>query len=152
MFWQGTYGNEIYNATRLWLYNPYGSSNWTPDILNSYLSPQYNEAGEMTHPGLTDTDLHRFDYYAENKNLRVSDFYIENGSYLRLKNIQLGYTLKPYLSNRLHISDFRIYIAAQNLLTFTHYSGMDPEVGGWGIDCGIYPQPRVWYAGISIGF
>jgi hypothetical protein len=152
MFWQGTYGNEIYNATRLWLYNPYGSSNWTPDILNSYLSPQYNEAGEMTHPGLTDTDLHRFDYYAENKNLRVSDFYIENGSYLRLKNIQLGYTLKPDLSNRLHISDFRIYIAAQNLLTFTHYSGMDPEVGGWGIDCGIYPQPRVWYAGVNIGF
>ncbi len=106
----------------------------------------------MSHPGYTDTDLHRFDYYTENKNLRVSDFYIENGSYLRLKNIQLGYTLKPDLSNKLHISDFRIFIAAQNLLTFTHYSGLDPEAGGWGIDCGIYPQPRVWYAGINIGF
>jgi TonB-linked SusC/RagA family outer membrane protein len=152
MFWQGTYGNEIYNATRLWLYNPYGSSNWTTDILNSYRSPQYNNAGEMTHPGLTDTDLHRFDYYAENKNLRVSDFYIEDGSYLRLKNVQLGYTINPDLTKRIHMKNFRIYIAAQNLLTFTRYTGLDPEVGGWGIDCGIYPQPRVWYAGVNIGF
>jgi len=152
MFWQGTYGNEIYNATKLWLYNPYGSSNWTHDILNSYRSPQYDESGEMTDPGLTDTDLHRFDYYAENKNLRVSDFYVEDGSYLRLKNIQLGYTLDPALTRRIHIESLRIYIAAQNLVTFTRYSCLDPEVGGWCIDCGIYPQPRTIYAGVNVGF
>jgi hypothetical protein len=152
MFWQGVYGNEIYNATKLWLYNPYGSSNWTPDILNSYRSPTYNESGDMDDPGFTATDLHRFDHRAENKNLRVSDFYIEDGSYLRLKNIQLGYTLNPALTSRIHIRKLRIYIAAQNLFTFTNYSGMDPEVGGWGIDCGIYPQPRTWYAGVSLGF
>ena len=152
MFWQGTYGNDIFNATRLWLYNPYGNSNWTTDILNSYRSPEYDESGEMTDPGLTDTDLHRFDYLAENKNLRVSDFYIEDGSYLRLKNIQLGYTINPVLTSRIHIRELRIYIAAQNLLTFTRYSGLDPEVGGWGIDCGIYPQPRTWYAGVSVEF
>jgi TonB-linked SusC/RagA family outer membrane protein len=152
MFWQGSYGNEIYNATKLWLYNPYGTSNWTTDILNSYRSPQYDESGEMTDLGLTDTDLHRFDYLAENKNLRVSDFYIEDGSYLRLKNIQLGYTINPVLTGRIHIRKFRIYLAVQNLLTFTNYSGLDPEVGGWGIDCGLYPQPRTWYAGVNIEF
>jgi len=152
MFWQGAYGNEIYNATKLWLYNPYGSSNWTPEILNSYRSPQYDESGEMTDPGLTDTDLHRFDYYAENKNLRVSDFYIEDGSYLRLRNIQVGYTINSVLTSRIHIRRLRVYFAAQNLFTFTSYTGLDPEVGGWGIDCGIYPQPRTFYAGVNIEF
>jgi hypothetical protein len=122
----------------LWLYNPYATSNWTKDILNSY------------REGFTETDLHRFDYYAQNKNLRVSDFYIEDGSYLRLKNIQLGYTLDPELTRRVHIQKLRIYICAQNLFTFTNYSGLDPEVGGWGIDCGIYPQPRIWMAGFNI--
>jgi hypothetical protein len=152
MLWQGAYGNEIYNATRLWLYNPYGTSNWTTDILNSYISPKYNNSDEIITPGLTDTDLHRFDYYAKNKNLRVSDFYIEDGSYIRLKNIQLGYTINPALTKRIHIRELRIYIAAQNLVTFTSYTGLDPEVGGWGIDCGIYPQPRTYYAGVNILF
>ncbi|MGW8316483.1 MAG: SusC/RagA family TonB-linked outer membrane protein [Bacteroidales bacterium] len=152
MFWQGTYGNEIYNATKLWLYNPYGSSNWTTEILKSYRSPQYDESGTMVDPGLTGTDLHRFDYYAENKNLRVSEFYIEDGSYLRLKNIQLGYTINPVLTSRMHIRTFRIYFSVQNLFTFTNYSGLDPEVGGWGIDCGNYPQPRTFYAGVNLEF
>jgi len=129
MFWQGTYGNEIFNATKLWLYNPYGTTNWSKDILNSYGIPQYNNAGEPIDI-LTDTDLFRFDYYAENKNLRVSDFYIEDGSYLRLKNIQLGYTFDPALSRKIHIEKLRIYICIQNLLTITSYSGLDPEVGG----------------------
>ncbi|MFH0756571.1 MAG: SusC/RagA family TonB-linked outer membrane protein [Bacteroidota bacterium] len=148
---QGTYGNEIFNATKLWLYNPYGLSNWTRDIENSYRSPKYDLNGVLI-PGFTDTDLHRFDYWANNKNLRVSDFYIEDGSYLRVKNIQLGYTLKPELTRRIHVEKVRIFVCAQNLWTFTNYSGLDPEVGGWGIDCGIYPQPRTYMAGIDIGF
>jgi TonB-linked SusC/RagA family outer membrane protein len=152
MLWQGTYGNEIYNATRLWLYNPYGTANWTTDMENSYRSPQFGESGEVIDEGLTDTDLHRVDYNNDNKNLRVSDFYVEDGSYLRLKNIQLGYTLNPVITRRIHVEKFRIFIAAQNLLTFTNYSGLDPEVGGWGIDSGIYPQPRTYYAGVNIEF
>jgi hypothetical protein len=151
MFWQGTFGNEIYNATKLWLYNPYGISNWSKDILNSYGIPQYNDAGESKGI-LSETDLHRFDYHAENKNLRVSDFYVEDGSYLRLKNIQLGYTFDPVLTQKIHVQNLRIYFCAQNLLTLTNYSGLDPEVGGWGIDCGIYPQPRTYLAGINISF
>lgn len=151
MFWQGSYGNEIYNATKLWLYNPYSTSNWSRDVLNSWGTPQYNEAGEPTGI-LTETGLHRFDYYAENKNLRVSDFYVEDGSYLRLKNIQLGYTFHPALTRKIHIQKLRIYICARNLFTFTRYSGLDPEVGGWGIDCGIYPQARTYIAGINLDF
>jgi len=84
--------------------------------------------------------------------LRVSDFYVEDGSYIRLKNIQLGYTLDPEITKRIWIGKFRIFICAQNLLTFTNYSGLDPEVGGWGIDCGIYPQPRTYLAGVNLEF
>ncbi len=152
MLWQGTYGNEIFNATKLWLYNPYGTANWTADMKNSYRSPTYNEYGQIKDPGLTDTPLHRFDPAAENKNLRVSDFYIEDGSYLRLKNIQLGYTMDPERTRRIHVEKLRIYVSVQNLLTFTNYSGLDPEVGGWGIDCGNYPQPRTYSAGVSVEF
>jgi hypothetical protein len=152
MLWQGTYGNEIFNATRLWLYNPYGTANWSKEVLDSYMSPQYDDSGKMTDSGNTDTDLHRFDFYAENKNLRVSDFYIEDGSYIRLKNIQLGYTLDPVLVNRIHIQKLRMFLCAQNLITITNYSGLDPEVGGWGIDSGIYPQPRIWMAGVKVEF
>lgn len=149
---QGTYGNEIFNATNLWLYNPYGLSNWTRDIENSYRYPKYDRYGKLIVMGFTDTDLHRIDYTAANKNLRVSDFYIEDGSYLRVKNIQLGYTLKSEFTRKIHVENIRIFICAQNLWTFTNYSGLDPEVGGWGIDCGIYPQPRTYMAGINIGF
>jgi hypothetical protein len=149
---QGVYGNDIFNATKLWLYNPYGLSNWTRDITNSYRSPVTGTSGEFLDEGFTNTGLHRFDYYASNKNLRVSDFYVEDGSYVRLKNIQLGYTLNPEITKRAWISKFRVFLCVQNLLTFTSYSGLDPEVGGWGIDCGIYPQPRIYLAGINLEF
>jgi len=149
---QGIYGNDIFNATKLWLFNPYGLSNWSSDIVNSYRSPVYDDDGNISDPGNTQTSLHRWDYYARNKNLRPSDFYIEDGSYLRLKNIQLGYTLKPELCRKIHMEKIRVFICTQNLYTFTRYSGLDPEVGGWGIDCGNYPQPRTYMAGVNIEF
>jgi hypothetical protein len=148
-FFQGSYGNEIFNATNLWLFNPYGLSNWSKRIINSYREPYYYSEDDE---GNTTTDLHRFDYYNTNRNLRISDFYVEDGSYLRLKNIQVGYTLPIRITKRVHIQKFRIYLSAQNLLTWTNYSGLDPEVGGWGIDCGIYPQPRVYMAGVNVEF
>jgi len=153
-FWQGSYGNDIFNATKLWLFSPYAATNWSKELLDSYQSPKYNDADEIIpgQEGNTDTKLHRFDYLAENKNLRVSDFYVEDGSYIRLKRIQLGYTFDPILTRKIHIENLRIYISAWNLLTFTRYSGLDPEVGGWGIDCGIYPQPRTFLAGINLEF
>ena len=87
-----------------------------------------------------------------NYNLRASDFYVEDGSYLRLKNLQLGYSFQPEFVHRIRLRTFRIFISLQNLLTITSYSGLDPEVGGWGIDCGTYPQPRVYLLGANLEF
>ncbi len=93
-----------------------------------------------------------------NKNTIFSDFYVEDGSFLRLKNIQLGYTLNPKITQHVSISSARIYIAANNLLTLTKYQGFDPDIGSVGgalasgIDYGFYPQARTIMAGISLKF
>ena len=75
--------------------------------------------------------------------------YVEDGSYLRLKNIQLGYTFKTNLS-RGTTQNFRVYVAATNLVTITKYSGLDPEIPGQGIDRGQYPQPRTFLLGVNV--
>ena len=64
----------------------------------------------------------------------------------------LGYTIDPERTNKIYVKKLRLYVAAQNLFTWTNYSGMDPEVGGWGIDCGLYPQPIMYIAGLNIEF
>ncbi|MDB9883020.1 TonB-dependent receptor, partial [Bacteroidia bacterium] len=93
-----------------------------------------------------------------NRNTIFSDFYVENGSFLRLKNLQLGYTISPKFLNKMKISSSRIYVAANNLLTVTKYQGYDPEIGSAGgtlaagIDYGFYPQARTIMTGISIKF
>ncbi len=148
----GTYGNEIFNATKLYLYNTFGQSNWAKDVVKSYRARKISETGAVEDPGFTNTNLPRTVYLSHNRNLRVSDFYVEDGSYLRLKNIQLGYTINPEFTQRIRIQRFRIFIGSQNLLTFTRYSGLDPEVGGWGIDSGVYPQPRVYIIGANAEF
>ena len=74
--------------------------------------------------------------------------YIEDGSYLRLKNLQLGYTFKTNISKS--TQSFRVYFAAQNLLTLTKYSGLDPEIPGNGIDRGQYPQPKTFMLGVNV--
>ena len=81
-------------------------------------------------------------------NWSQSSFYIEDGSYVRLKNFQLGYNFKPNLIGRK--SNMRIYFSAQNLLTFTKYSGIDPEIPDNGIDRGQYPQPLTLMLGVNI--
>ena len=82
-----------------------------------------------------------------NKNWSASDIYIKDGSYLRLKTAQLGYTLPLYLTKKVSIQRFRVYVSAENLLTFTKYDGFDPELASGnyttiGVDKGIYPQSR----------
>lgn len=149
---QGSYGNQIFNATRYWLLNPYGQTNWSREILNSYRSPEYDENGVMIDPGNTNTDLHRIDWTNRFRNMRISNLFIEDGSYLRIKNLQLGYTLKSDWTQKIFIDRFRIYLAAKNLYTLTNYTGLDPEIGGWGVDAGIYPQPRTFLAGVNLEF
>lgn len=92
-----------------------------------------------------------------NRNWRSSDLYIKDGSYARLKNIQLGYSLPNSLLQKAAISRLRVFVSAENLVTITDYDGFDPEIasGGYttiGIDRGIYPQSRTIIIGANITF
>ncbi len=145
MFFQGVYGNDLFNVQRYNFYGYHGSNNAVEGLIeNSYT--QDNEGAP--YPRLTNA----IDY---NQNYRVSDFYVEDGSYLRLKNLQLGYTLPQKFSNKLRIENIKIYIGGYNLITITGYTGFDPEIGiesntFMGIDRGAYPQARTFMGGIII--
>jgi TonB-linked SusC/RagA family outer membrane protein len=128
--------------------NSYEVKNWYEDITNVQLS---NPNTRISRAG------HSLPY----NNQRISDRYIEDGSYLRIKNIVLGYTLPQKWIARVKISSVRVYVNLQNLCTFTKYSGYDPEVGvnpqdasgyTFGFDQGRYPAPRVISGGVSISF
>ena len=140
MMWQGTAGNDIYDATRR---TDIATSNLPSWMLNRW-------TGEGTA-----NRIPRF-VQGDNVNWQSSDLYVYDGSYLRLKNIQLGYTLPAALTQKVFISSLRFYVAAENLFTFTKYHGFDPEIssGGTslGIDYGVYPQARVWTIGASLSF
>ncbi|MCH7400922.1 SusC/RagA family TonB-linked outer membrane protein [Belliella kenyensis] len=91
------------------------------------------------------------------RNTVFSDFYVEDGSFLRLRNVQLGYTIPSQVSKKIGMQYFRLYIAANNLVTLTKYQGFDPDVGAGnplfaGVDNGIYPQARTIMAGVNIKF
>ena len=99
----------------------------------------------------------RYTWIDGNNNNRISDLYIEDGSYLRLKNIQIGYTLPESFIKRIDVSMWRFYFSAENLFTFTKYTGADPEIGAIdsfdiGIDRGIYPQARTFRVGLTVSF
>lgn len=141
----GTIGNDIFNAMRLYTYNLTDITNKDKDLLNYWT------------PTNTNTDIPRLAAADNNNNSRLSDRYVEDGSYLRLRNVQIGYTLPASLVNKLMIGKARIYLSGQNLFTLSSYSGIDPEVGqsqslSRGIDYGIYPQSRVITGGINITF
>lgn len=170
MFFQGVYGNKILNATTYYLYSTYdvgGISNvvgdymdrvWrgTPtDPASDYRSNwPANPGGTIPAPN-TNSTIRDF-------NFSMSDMYIEDGSYLRLKNVQLGYNFNAKVCSKLHIQSLRIYAAATNLFTFTKYSGLDPEIGKTygqesnnlylGIDEGRYPQARSYTFGLVFDF
>jgi len=99
----------------------------------------------------------RVSFIDSNNNRRASDRYIEDGSYLRIKNIQLGYTFPESFANQIGFDEIRAYTQVKNLLTLTEYSGYDPEISNdgvlnTGIDIGTYPQPRTWSMGLNIKF
>lgn len=142
MFWQGTQGNDIFNGSQR---QDLRYTNRTTDILDRW-------TGEGTS-----TSTPRYTWLDINNNYRVSDLYIEDGSFVRLKNIQIGYTLPKSILNRLGAEKWRFYISGENLLTFTAYSGADPEIGSFssfdiGIDRGIYPQAKVVRFGTNLVF
>jgi len=84
----------------------------------------------------------------------TSDFYIENGSYMRLKSATLGYTFPKSIIKSVKINNLRVYVTSNNLFTITNYTGFDPEVGmdQYGVDLGRYPQARTFLFGASLNF
>ena len=140
-FVQGVQGNDVYNLNRYITESAlYSTTNGTTRIL-----------GRWTGPG-TSNDVPRAINGDPNNNLRVSTHYIEDGSYVRLKNLTFGYTLPRSIMSRVSANQIRVYFTAQNLLTLTRYTGYDPEVSASGVDLGIYPQTRVLMGGLNIGF
>lgn len=140
MVCQGTIGNDIYDASR------------RTDILSSNL-PKWM-LNRWTGEGTSDK-LPRFSYNDQSNWTKSSDLYITDGSYFRLKNITLGYTLPKNLTKKAFVSSLRLYVGAENLLTFTKYAGFNPEIANGssiGVDRGVYPQSRVWTFGLDLNF
>ena len=148
IFLQGSYGNEIMNLTRR-----AGTKN------TSLYENQLVEAINYWTPTNTDTDIPRPIQSDSNTNLLISNRYIEDGSYVRIQNLTFGYSLPQNVLDKLKMSRLRVYGSAQNLYTFTNYSGYDPEIGSFnqspllsGIDNGRYPSPRTFSFGINLEF
>lgn len=139
LFFQGIAGNNIFDATRR---PDLSLSNQPLWILDRWTGPN------------TSTRIPRVTEQDPNDNWRSSDLYIKNGSYFRLKNLQLGYSLPRQWMQKIHFQKIRIYFSAENLLTFTAYDGFDPEIGSGGtsigIDAGCYPQSRTLSIGANI--
>ena len=126
----------------------YVSGNWYEDITNVTVS---NPGTKTPRPSISDP----------NDNDRLSDRYIEDGSYVRIKNITLGYTFPKALLKKVKIDNVRAYVNIQNLYTLTKYTGYDPEVGAstqdstgltFGVDNGRYPSPTTYSFGLNITF
>jgi len=142
VFLQGSYGNDIFNASRIETEGMYDGKNQSTRVLDRWRVP-----GQIT-----DVPKAGFE-------LRNSSYFIEDGSYLRVKNVSLSYNVQGQLLKKLKIARLQPYISASNLLTWTNYTGMDPEVNQWGnngavqgIDWGTYPQSKSFVFGVNVEF
>jgi len=146
LFFLGNAGFDIYNADRMQGIDPTYPFNMYAETLN-----RWNGQG-------TSNEIPRMTTKRDNLNHRTSDLFLENGDFLRLKNVVLGYTLPLTLTERLGISNARFYLTGQNLFILTGYSGMDPELGytdgnlQLNADYAQYPQARSWTIGTTITF
>jgi TonB-linked SusC/RagA family outer membrane protein len=147
VFFQGSFGNDIYNQNRETLEAMSAPLNQDTRVLNRWT------------PTNTNTNVPRAVFGDPNSNARYSDRFLEDGSYVRLKNLTLAYSLPTTLTKRALLRTVRVYATAQNLITWTHYSGYDPEVSsapfsttGFGRDFGVYPQARTYTLGINANF
>lgn len=147
MFFYGVQGNHLWNNVKWWtdFYASFQNSkshtalydSWRPDHQNAKVAIQEN-AGSFSTNGVPNS------------------YYVENGSYFRAKNIQLGYTINESVLSRVGVNKLRIYVQGANLFTVTKYQGVDPEIGGssvaFGIDDGSYPSPRQFLMGVNLTF
>ena len=138
MFLQGVSGADIFDATYR---TDVFSGNYPAWMLSRWTGP--GTSNKIPRMGAN-----------TNNNQNMSDLYVYDGSYLRLKNISLGYTIPEHITKFAGISRFRVYVMAENLFTWTKYHGFDPEIGSGGtslgIDKGVYPQARTWTIGFNL--
>lgn len=142
---QFNYGNEVYNATRL--------------FANTTLEKNYNmmaEVADRWSESNASNKVPKYDGYIKNE---VYSRFVEDGSFLRLKNLTLGYTLPKKLTRKFYVDKLRVYFSAQNLFVVTGYSGYDPEVSVAssspttpGLDWGAYPKSKVFTFGVDLSF
>ncbi|MFN0049377.1 MAG: SusC/RagA family TonB-linked outer membrane protein, partial [Cytophagales bacterium] len=150
IFLQGSEGNKVLNFNRWYTESGVSNGNYSKEYL-----------GRWTGEGTTNS-IPRAILNDPNRNNYVSDRFVENGSYLRVKNVRLAYTFPAAWSKLVSIGKFQLYATATNLLTFTQYKGLDPEIGGGtdpatgryngGIDIGFYPQARTYSLGVNVDF
>jgi TonB-dependent starch-binding outer membrane protein SusC len=141
-------GNKIFNVSK-WFTDFY------PSFQGAAISERVKDSWTPTNTGATTPIFESASNFSTNT--QSNSFYVEDGSYLRLQNVTLGYTLPSAVLSKMNMSKFRIYFSVNNLATITGYSGLDPAVGGaadtnFGIDVGNYPVTRSFLAGINIGF
>ncbi len=139
VFIQGSDGNKVLNFTRWYTEGGVSNGNYSNAVI-----------GRWTAPG-TSNSMPRLALNDPNGNNRVSDRFVEDASYLRIKNMRLAYTIPTRWADYLKLKRTQLYVSSQNLVTITNYSGFDPEVGG-GVDYGFYPQARTFLAGITVDF
>ena len=147
MAFQGTLGNDIWNTSKGLL-----ASAGRQNALADAYTKAWTKEGDThaMYPRITNSDT--------NNNMRNSSFYVEDGSYLRLQNMQIGYTLPSSISKKSKLfSSCRFYVSAQNLFTLTGYSGLDPELGisnplDMGVDSTRYPSSRSFSLGVNLQF
>jgi len=160
VFFSANIGNKVLNGLRINGDNPGTSFGYLRSLTN------YARLG-LIDPNGSDTDINNV-YVINpdtrivgirndntNDNNRISDRYIEDGSFLRCKNISLGYSFPEKLLSKIHVPNLRVYLNVSNAFVITKYTGMDPEIGSWdplnaGMDNGFYPQPRVFTVGANI--
>jgi hypothetical protein len=145
IFFQGSVGNDVYNASRVDLEGMFDSKNQSTAVLRRWT------------PENTNTDIPRA--VQDISNARNSTRFVEDGSYVRLKSITLAYNFDAPFLSKWGVHKLSLYTTGQNLLTFTNYSGFDPEVNAFGrsetelgIDYGTYPQARTVTVGVNLEF
>jgi hypothetical protein len=148
LFVQGVYGNDVFNGTKVYTDRPDATHNMSVRMLDRWTGP--GSTNDAHNPRLNAADAN---------NIWFSDRYVEDGSYMRIKNIQIGYTIPEKISQVIKIQKARVYVGATNLFTFTKYLGFDPEIGtGYygsldlGVDRATYPQPKTFLFGLNLSF
>nr|WP_321356359.1 TonB-dependent receptor [uncultured Draconibacterium sp.] len=148
VFFQFSYGNDIYSDLSSMRNTVYSYNNVSTDALN-----RWREQGDVTdYPKHTRNDPMRNSY-----NSRISSRWVEDGSYVKLKSVSLAYNLPSDIVNKLNLGGIRAYITGENLLTWTHYSCYDPDVSSYsglqiGVDKGSFPQSRTFIFGLNLKF